>query len=121
MPQNFTYLCYSGGMPPVVNGYGQWNSSLHRRRCTILVDHIYDTAVSSRWAAMAGADHADAPRNSIGVWKDTDGDGNFDGLEVEPVAFAVRVFDATACRCISRQQDDHQGKFPSIRRIQTSS
>ena len=63
----------------------------------ILVDHIYD----NRRIFTDGRPWPDTITPtllgySIGVWKDTDGDGNYDVLEVETRGFrGPRAFDAT--------------------------
>ena len=94
---NFTYLCHSGGMPRVVNGYGQIEFVIAPTTMHILVDHIYD----NRRIFTDGRPWPDPITPtllgySIGVWKDTDGDGNYDALEVETRGFrGPRAFDAT--------------------------
>ena len=39
---NMTYLCFSPGMPRVVNGYGEMEFVIAPTTFHILVDHIYD-------------------------------------------------------------------------------
>jgi hypothetical protein len=94
---NFTYLCHSGGMPRVVNGYGELEFVIAPTTMHILVDHIYD----NRRIFTDGRPWPDPITPtllgfSIGEWKDTDGDGKYDVLEVETRGFrGPRAFDAT--------------------------
>src|SRR6266567_9587439 len=94
---NKTYLCWSPGMPRVTNGYGELEFVITAKTVHILVDHIYD----NRRIFTDGRPWPDPVTPtllgySIGVWKDTDGDGNYDVLEVETRGFrGPRAFDAT--------------------------
>jgi hypothetical protein len=94
---NMTYLCYSPGMPRVVNGYGEMEFVNTPTTFHILVDHIYD----NRRIFTDGRPWPDEIEPtllgySIGKWVDTDGDGKYDVLEVETRGFrGPRAFDAT--------------------------
>jgi hypothetical protein len=94
---NMTYLCFSPGMPRVVNGYGEMEFVNTPTTFHILVDHIYD----NRRIFTDGRPWPDEIEPtllgySIGKWVDTDGDGKYDVLEVETRGFrGPRAFDAT--------------------------
>ena len=94
---NMTYLCYSPGMPRVVNGYGEMEFINTPTTFHILVDHIYD----NRRIFTDGRPWPDQiPPTllgySIGQWVDTTGSGRYDVLEAETRGFrGPRAFDAT--------------------------
>jgi hypothetical protein len=94
---NMTYRCWSPGMPRVTNGYGEMEFVVTPKTTHILADHVYD----NRRIFTDGRPWPDPITPtllgySIGVWKDTDGDGNYDALEVETRGFrGPRAFDAT--------------------------
>ena len=94
---NMTYLCFSPGLPRVVNGYGEMEFVIAPTTFHILVDHIYDNrrifTDGRPWPAeivptLLGY--------SIGQWIDTDGDGRYDVLEAETRGLrGPRSFDAS--------------------------
>ena len=94
---NFTYLCWSPGMPRAVNGYGEIEIVITPKTTHILVDHIYD----NRRIFTDGRpwpEHVEPTLlgYSIGQWVDTNKSGKFDVLEVETRGFrGPRAFDAT--------------------------
>jgi hypothetical protein len=94
---NMTYMCYSPGMPRVVNGYSDMEFVNTPTTFHILVDHIYD----NRRIFIDGRPWPEAiPPTllgySIGEWVDTTGSGRYDTLEAETRGFrGPRAFDAT--------------------------
>jgi hypothetical protein len=94
---NMTYMCYSPGMPRVVNGYGEMEFITTPTTFHILVDHIYD---NRRIFTDGRSWPEEIPPTllgySIGRWVDTTGSGRYDTLEAETRAFrGPRAFDAT--------------------------
>jgi hypothetical protein len=94
---NMTYMCYSPGMPRVVNGYGDMEFVTTPTTFHILVDHIYD---NRRIFTDGRPWPEEIPPTllgySIGTWVDTTGSGRFDTLQAETRSFrGPRAFDAT--------------------------
>jgi len=94
---NMTYLCFSPGMPRVVNGYGEMEFVNTPTTFHILVDHIYDNRRIFTDGRPWPADIEPTLLGySIGRWVDTTGRGRYDVLEVETRGFrGPRAFDAT--------------------------
>jgi hypothetical protein len=94
---NMTYLCFSPGLPRVVNGYGEMEFVNSPTTFHILTDHIYD----NRRIFTDGRPWPDEIEPtllgySIGRWVDTTGSGRYDMLEAETRGFrGPRAFDAT--------------------------
>jgi hypothetical protein len=92
-----TWICYSPGMPRVMNLYEPMEIVITPATTYILISHIHDNR-------RIYTDGRDWPRDleprfkgySIGKWIDTDGDGRFDTLEVETRGMkGPRLFDAS--------------------------
>jgi hypothetical protein len=94
---NMTYLCFSPGMPRVVNGYGEMEFVNTPTTFHILVDHIYDNRrIFTDGRAWPEDMVPTLLGYSIGRWVDTTGRGRYDVLEVETRGFrGPRAFDAT--------------------------
>jgi hypothetical protein len=92
-----TYTCVSPGMPRVINGYGQTEFVVTPNATHILVENIRD----SRRIFTDGRDwparlEPSLLGYSIGRWIDTDGDGEYDVLDVETRGFTgPRAYDAS--------------------------
>jgi hypothetical protein len=103
---NMTYMCFSPGMPRVVNGYGDMEFVIAPTTVHILVDHIYD----NRRIFTDGRPWPDPiiPTllgYSVGRWIDTKGQGKYDLLEVETRGFrGPRAFDASGIPLASDNQ-----------------
>ena len=94
---NMTYLCFSPGMPRVVNGYGEMEFVNTPTTFHILVDHIYDNRrIFTDGRPWPEEIEPTLLGYSIGRWIDTTGRGRYDVLEVETRGFrGPRAFDAT--------------------------
>ena len=94
---NMTYLCFSPGMPRVVNGYGEMEFVNTPTTFHILVDHIYDNRrIFTDGRPWPEEIEPTLLGYSIGRWVDTTGRGRYDVLEVETRGFrGPRAFDAT--------------------------
>ena len=94
---NMTYLCFSPGLPRAVNGYGELEFVIAPTTMHILVDHIYDNRrIFTDGRPWPNPIVPTLLGYSIGEWKDLDGDGKYDVLEVETRGFrGPRAFDAT--------------------------
>jgi len=94
---NMTYLCFSPGMPRVVNGYGEMEFVNTPTTFHILVDHIYDNRrIFTDGRPWPQEIEPTLLGYSIGRWVDTTGRGRYDVLEVETRGFrGPRAFDAT--------------------------
>jgi hypothetical protein len=94
---NMTYLCFSPGMPRVVNGYGEMEFVNTPTTFHILVDHIYDNRrIFTDGRAWPEEIAPTLLGYSIGRWIDTSGKGRYDMLEAETRGFrGPRAFDAT--------------------------
>jgi hypothetical protein len=92
-----TYTCLSPGMPRIMNPYGAMEIVITPETTHILIEHIHDSR-------RIFTDGRGWPKNyidptfqgySLGQWRDTDGDGRYDTLEVETRYFkGPRAFDA---------------------------
>jgi hypothetical protein len=91
-----TYICISPGMPRVMNPYGPMEILITPDTTHILLEHIHD----SRRIFTDGRGWPEDVEPmlqgySIGTWSDTDGDGQYDTLEVETRNLrGPRAFDA---------------------------
>lgn len=91
------YLCYSPGMPRVMNVYTPMEIIVMPETTYIWIDNIHD----SRRIYTDGRDWPEDIEPayqgySIGKWIDEDGDGRYDVLEVETRGFkGPRAFDST--------------------------
>jgi hypothetical protein len=92
-----TTWCLSPGMPRVTNGYGEIEFVITPETFHVLVFHVLDSR-------RIFTDGRDFPTDrdptflgiSIGQWKDTDGDGRYDVLDVETRQMkGPRSFDAS--------------------------
>ena len=110
---NMTYMCYSPGMPRVVNGYGDMEFVIAPTTFHILVDHIYDNR-------RIFTDGRPWPEQipptllgySIGQWMDTTGSGRYDVLQAETRGFrGPRAFDASGIPLASDNQTIVKEKF----------
>jgi hypothetical protein len=92
-----TYACVSPGMPRVTNAYGPTEFIVTPNTTHILVENIRD----SRRIFTDGRDWPAKMQPSllgysIGRWIDTNGDGNYDWLEVETRGFTgPRAYDSS--------------------------
>jgi hypothetical protein len=92
-----TYACVSPGMPRATNGYGPTEFIVTPGTTHILVENIRD----SRRIFTDGRDWPAKMQPSllgysIGRWIDTDGNGNYDRLEVETRGFTgPRAYDSS--------------------------
>jgi hypothetical protein len=110
---NMTYMCYSPGMPRVVNGYGDMEFVIAPTTFHILVDHIYD---NRRIFTDGRPWPEELPPTllgySIGQWVDTKGTGKYDVLEAETRGFrGPRAFDASGIPLASDNQTIVKEKF----------
>ncbi len=110
---NMTYMCYSPGMPRVVNGYGDMEFVIAPTTFHILVDHIYDNR-------RIFTDGRPWPEQipptllgySIGQWVDTTGSGRYDVLQAETRGFrGPRAFDASGIPLANDNQTIVKEKF----------
>ena len=94
---NMTYLCFSPGMPRVVNGYGEMEFVNTPTTFHILVDHIYDNRrIFTDGRPWPEEIEPTLLGYSIGRWVDTTGRGRYNVLEAETRGFrGPRAFDAT--------------------------
>jgi len=94
---NMTYLCFSPGMPRVVNGYGEMEFVNTPTTFHILVDHIYDNRrIFTDGRPWPEGIEPTLLGYSIGRWVDTTGRGRYNVLEAETRGFrGPRAFDAT--------------------------
>jgi hypothetical protein len=110
---NMTYMCYSPGLPRVVNGYGDMEFVIAPTTFHILVDHIYD---NRRIFTDGRPWPEELPPTllgySIGQWVDTKGTGKYDVLEAETRGFrGPRAFDASGIPLASDNQTIVKEKF----------
>jgi hypothetical protein len=94
---NMTYLCWSPGMPRVVNGYGDMEFVNSPTTFHILVDHIYDNRrIFTDGRPWPSPLVPTLLGYSIGHWVDSKETGRYDVLEAETRGFrGPRAFDAT--------------------------
>lgn len=91
-----TYNCLSPGMPRIMTIYDPMEIVITPMAVRLLIGHVHD----SRRIYTDGRPWPDEIEPSfagysIGRWRDTDGDGRYDTLEVETRGFkGPRVFDA---------------------------
>ena len=92
-----TYTCHDPGMPRVTNGYGQIEFVVTPKATHILIMHIHDNRrIFTDGRTWPQEIEPTFLGYSIGNWVDTDGDGNFDVLEVETRGFrGPRTYDAS--------------------------
>jgi hypothetical protein len=92
-----TYICISPGMPRIMNPYGTVEFVITPDTTHVLIEHIHDSRrifTDGRTFPEEGVDPS-FQGYSIGTWRDTDGDGRYDTLEVETRYFrGPRAFDA---------------------------
>jgi hypothetical protein len=92
-----TYICISPGMPRVMNPYGMMEIVITPDTTHILLEHIHDSRrifTDGRSFPEEGVEPT-LQGYSIGTWIDTDGDGQYDTLEVETRNLrGPRAFDA---------------------------
>jgi len=93
-----TYTCISPGMPRIMNPYGEMEIVITPETTHILIEHIHDSRriFTDGRGWPTGYLEPSFHGYSLGIWRDTDGDGRFDTLEVETRYFkGPRAFDAT--------------------------
>jgi hypothetical protein len=92
-----TYVCLPNGMPRAMSAYEPLEFIITPETTYILIDHIEHTrriyTDGRDWPASVEPSFLGY---SIGKWKDEDGEGRFNALEVETKGFkGPRVYDAT--------------------------
>jgi hypothetical protein len=92
-----TYICLSPGMPRVMNPYGLMEIVITPDTTHILLEHIHDSRrifTDGRGFPEEGVEPM-LLGYSVGSWRDIDGDGQYDTLEVETRNLrGPRAFDA---------------------------
>jgi hypothetical protein len=92
-----TYTCIAPGMPRIANVYDPMEIVITPEVTHILVQHVHDSrrifTDGRAWPADVEPTFAGY---SIGQWRDTDGDGRYDTLEIETRNMrGPRAFDGT--------------------------
>jgi hypothetical protein len=92
-----TYICFSPGMPRIMNVYTTMEIVVLPETTYVLIDHIHDDRrIFTDGRDWAADDEPSFAGYSIGRWVDEDGDGRYDRLDVETRDFkGPRAFETT--------------------------